>query len=108
MGCLAVLNFACDSIVGDTFVGHRFTFLENTITDLKVLFFDNYGNKIPGLEYTIENGWMVRDELNDPLVWEMKSRIPDVDPGVYHYKVRVIYDDGNEQTIIKGIKKFTK
>ncbi len=105
MNCATVINFECSTVVGNTFNGHRFEFDSADVVELTVVFENKYGTKIPALEYTVANGKLLQP---DPLVWEMKPFVPDVDPGKYHYDVTVVYANGNVETIITGTKNFIK
>mgnify|MGYP003646470154 CR=1 FL=1 len=104
MSCKSIVDFSCETIIGESFFGFKYEFEPLEITNLEVEFFDKYGNKIPALYYTIANGKLEKLGAD---VWQMVPFVPTVNPGLYTYHVRVIFANETEkQTIITGTKKF--
>jgi len=110
MSCATVINYDCETRIGETMTGHRYEFSpeigDPVPTELEVHFHDRYDGKIDELDFTVGNLRLVQTGT----IWEMQPLIipTTIEPGKYSYHVRVTYDNGNIETLFTGSKTFTK
>ena len=106
MSCITKIDYDCPTVIGDSFIGHQYTFDTLDVIGLEVTFTDRYKNKVDDLYYTVDNGRLTKTGS----AWQMKTQHDvRVEPGTYDYVVVVSYiGSGGNETIITGKKTFIR